>query len=76
MPILETICVALFTLWVVVEATTYTFAPLLIRINDIGEALDLYLWIVPRLHVLCILIEEIIVEVLETVARWVLGMER
>lgn len=76
MPILETICVALFILWVVVEATTYTFAPLLIRINDIGEALDLYLWIVPRLHVLCVLIEEIIVEVLETVARWVLGMER
>ncbi|KAG9590192.1 hypothetical protein KCU77_g2508, partial [Aureobasidium melanogenum] len=76
MSILETLCVALFILLVVVEVTVYTFAPLLICINDIGEALDLYLWVVPRLHVLCVLIEEIIIEVLETVVRWVLGMER
>ncbi|KAG9661649.1 hypothetical protein KCU64_g2430, partial [Aureobasidium melanogenum] len=76
MSIPEILCVALFILWVVVEVTVYTFAPLLICINDIGEALDLYLWVVPRLHVLCVLIEEIIIEVLETVVRWVLGMER
>ncbi|KAG9672398.1 hypothetical protein KCU99_g6938, partial [Aureobasidium melanogenum] len=76
MPILEVLCIALFILWVVVQVTVYTFAPLLIRINDIGEALDFYLWAVPRLHVLCVLIEEIIVEALETVVRWVLGMER
>lgn len=76
MPLLETICVALFILWVFVEVTVYTFAPLLIRINDIGEALDWYLWVMPRLYVLCVLIEEIIVEALETVSRWVLGMER
>ncbi|KAG9522227.1 hypothetical protein KCV07_g3114, partial [Aureobasidium melanogenum] len=76
MPILDTICITLFILWVVVQVTIYTFAPLLIRINDIGEALDLYLWVVPRLHVLYVLIEEIIVEVLETVVRWILGMER
>ncbi|KAH0026996.1 hypothetical protein KCU78_g4155, partial [Aureobasidium melanogenum] len=75
MPILEIICITLFILWVVVEVSVYTFAPLLIRINDIGEALDLYLWIVPRLHILCVLIEKIIVEALETVVRWVLGME-
>lgn len=76
MTILETLCIVLFILWVLVEVTVYTFAPLLIRINDIGEALDLYLWIVPRLYVLCVLIEEIIVEAFETVVRWVLGTER
>ncbi|KAH0367799.1 hypothetical protein KCU65_g4457, partial [Aureobasidium melanogenum] len=76
MPILETICIALFILWVFVQVTIYTFAPLMIRINDIGEALDLYLWIVPRLHILCVLIEETIVEGFEIVVRWVLGMER
>ena len=76
MPILETLCIALFILWVVVQVSLYTFFPLLIPINDIGEALDFYLWIVPRLHILCVLIEEIIVEVFETVVRWVFGMER
>ena len=76
MPVLETLCIALFILWIFVEVSIYTFVPLLIRIDDIGEALDLYLWIVPRLHILCVLLEEIIVEVLETAARWVLGMER
>ncbi|KAK6003340.1 hypothetical protein QM012_001185 [Aureobasidium pullulans] len=76
MPTLETLCTALFILWIFVEVAIYTFVPLLIRINDIGEALDLYLWVVPRLYVLYVLVEEIIVEGLETIVRWVLGMER
>lgn len=76
MLVLETLCIALFILWVFVEVTIYTFVPFLTPINDIGEALDLYLWVVHRLHISCVLVEAIVVEGVKTIVRWVLGMER